>query len=151
MNYLSSEKVVNWADKIMIEKYNDLLSDISLSNGDKNSILTALCALRKDVSSDVYIHYLSMYNKFLKNNISEWPFVVKEICKLYSMGFIKKENDENFFVLRLYDYYELQKDHLPPNMDMPNELITFLSHFNEDLGIFKKLNFDVGGVSINIL
>ena len=49
----------------------------------------------------------------------------------------------------LSDYIELRKEGYSGNMDMPQELMDFLSDYNNNIQIFKELDFIVKNISIN--
>lgn len=153
MSYLTSKQIIEWADNKIIEgDMSEWLLNISLSNGNKNIILHELKTqiLEEKLYATTDIYYFSLYRILLNNKVYDWKYISKEIYKLYLNNLISI-SDPEFFFSRLVDYIELIRDGFTGNMDMPNELIEFLSNYNEEITIFKELDFNVGGVKISEL
>lgn len=150
MSYLRNEDIIKWADQKILESVNnELIFDLSLSGKDETQLISILKKLCKEsLIKEVDIYYFSLYRILLNKEIYDWNFIAKEMRRLYFNNFISI-NDNDFFFSRLYDYFELIRDGFTGNMDMPKELIEFLSNYNEDITIFKELDFNVRGVEIS--
>jgi hypothetical protein len=152
MHYLNPVDTIKWADKkIMDGNSRSEIIDISLSDKDENVIISSLNILRKNqTSGHVDLFYLSLYNLLFRKKLLTWMIIVEEIFRLFTNGFIETD-DNDFFFSGLCDYYSLRKYGYTGNMDMPGELKQFLSCYNEDIQLFKDLNFHVRGIYVREL
>lgn len=163
MGYLTIRKISDWAhEQILFNKYNlqeDILLDIS-SSYQESDLISVLSKYRDADIQKVFDYYLSLYNILGNENKLSYDILTIEILKAYSIcndsfqdrSFINIDSEKyDFFFSRLSDYMGLIKDGYSGNLNMPRELIDFLSDYNEDISIFKELGFIVQGVHIRLV
>ncbi|MFV0364867.1 MAG: hypothetical protein ACK5LL_17515 [Suipraeoptans sp.] len=162
LGYLNIKTIQHWADNqllsININYTEDLLLDISLCMDNKQMI----SILKRNKSQNIHYtleYYFSLYrilgggNKLSYNNLTEDILGAYCVCNnsFEDKSFIEEDEKYNLFFTRLLDYQELIKDGFTGNMNMPQELIFFLSNYHKDISIFKYLRFNIKGIDIRIL
>lgn len=163
MGYLTLQKIVEWVDKQLLLNTDNLQDDILLdisSCSQKSEMISVLSKYKDEDFQKTLDYYLSLYKILGNENRLSYDILSVEILSAYSICnnsfqnqiFIDIDSEKyDLFFSRLSDYIGLVKDGYSGNMNMPKELIDFLSNYNEDIYIFKKLGFTIRGVSVGLL
>lgn len=159
LGYLNHKQISDWADVQLTKGMSeDILVDISLCQ-DSHTLISLLQHNRDENFSNILDYYLSLYKILGSSNRLSYDFLSNEILSAYRIcndsfqyhSFIEMDEKYNLFFTRLQDHIELLRDGFTGSMNMSSDLIHFLSKYNEDITIFKKLSFNVGGVQIATL
>lgn len=161
MGYLTLQKISHWADKKILTNTDNLQEDILLdisSCSKELEMISVLSKYRNVGCENILDYYLSLYKVLGKENKLSYDILSVEILAAYGVC-NNSFQDQSFididvakyglFFSRLSDYIELRKDGYSGNMNMPQELIDFLSDYNNNIQIFKELDFTVKNISIN--
>lgn len=162
LGYLNINNIQNWADKKLSSNDSNfkegLLLDISLCIDNKQMV----SILQRNKSQNIHYtleYYFSLYRILGEENQLSYNNLIEEILGAYNIcnnsfedkSFIEEDEKYNLFFTRLSDYQELIKDGYTGNMNMPEELIFFLSNYHKDISIFKNLWFNIKGIDIRAL
>lgn len=161
LGYLNAKTIHDWADnQLLLDKKDyphDLLIDISCAN-DKQ-LLSFIFRNNTQYNQNILPLYLSLYRILGEKKKLSYNSLIIEVLSSFNVSnnafqdnsWTEEDEKYDFFFTRLSDYQALIKDGFTGNMNMPLELISFLSHYHEDISIFGNLNFIVKGFEIKAL
>jgi len=161
LGYLDIKTIQSWADNQLLSNIinykEDLLLDLSCAN--EKEILSILKINSTQDSDFTLKYYFSLYRVLGEKKKLSYDKIIVQISSAYRIcnnsfqdkSFIEEDEKYNLFFTRLSDFQELIKDGYTGNMDMPNELISFLSNYQKSLDVFKSLHFKVLGIDIRTL
>lgn len=142
-NYILKDYIIDWADDQIVNKGNneDYIIELSFSsNKTEKEILAMLSNYITDDYNLTIEFYFSQFNMLIKKGYYNWERVEEEIVKFYKSNFIT-EDTEDLFYSRIIDDYYLRKDGFSGNMNMPKELLQFLSKYSLTDSIYEDLPF----------
>ena len=143
LGIIDKKSIVSWADfNINIGDFDNAVLELSLikskTNNEIISLLNIIANRDDDDNTKYTFNYLMcLFCNEITKNPKLWSTIEKYIVDL---GCILRYNSDEVCFLRIEDDYSLRKEGFSGCMNLPNELISYLSNYDVYSNDLKKLN-----------